>query len=170
MYIPSHHILLHSILYLTTGIIPSHPIQSQLIQMKPQPQLVINMGPGKPAGFTWVQVMGPGLGTIFFTQEIPIPERCTHHLCLYPCIINYGFARGGSGSGRVLALLFAKKKIFITSFSEQCCLSYIAGIFENWTLLDQYWGQKQENIPLDTLYIHLSGAKRISAYYLIVVE
>src|SRR6266404_1956145 len=31
--------------------------------------------------------MGPGPGTIFLTRKIPVPERCTRHLCLYPCII-----------------------------------------------------------------------------------
>jgi hypothetical protein len=48
---------------------------------------VINTGMGKPVGFMRVYITGPGLSTIFFTQEIPVPERCTHHLCLYPCII-----------------------------------------------------------------------------------
>jgi hypothetical protein len=31
---------------------------------------------------------GLGLGTIFLTQEIPVPKRCTRHSCLYPCIIG----------------------------------------------------------------------------------
>jgi hypothetical protein len=43
--------------------------------------IVICMGKGKPAGFTWVLVMGPGPGPEILTPRKPVPVGPGHGFC-----------------------------------------------------------------------------------------